>query len=79
MVVIHRLVGEGAPHPLERAAVRVEDDDTVIAVTVGHEHFVGLRMDPYVRRTVHILRVGIALTLVAATNLQHELAVLREL
>jgi len=46
IVVIHRLVAEGAPHPLERAGIRIEDDDTVIAVTVGHERFVGLRMDP---------------------------------
>ena len=46
MIVIHRLVGEGAPHPLERASIRIEDHDTVIAVTVCHERFVGLRMDP---------------------------------
>src|SRR6516225_10025794 len=39
-------LAKGAPHPLERAGVRVEDDDAVIAVTVGYEQFVGRRMDP---------------------------------
>jgi hypothetical protein len=51
----------------------------MIAVTVGHERFVGLLMHPYIRRAVHVLGVGIALALVAAADLQHELAVLGEL
>ena len=79
MVVVHRLVAECAPHPLERAAIRIEDRDAVIAVTVGHEQFVGLRMHPHVRRPVHIPRVGVALALIAAADLHDELAVLREL
>ena len=37
IVVIHWFVGESAPHPLERAAIRIEDSNTVIAVTVSHE------------------------------------------
>ena len=79
MVVIHRLVGECAPHPLERAGVRVEHRHAVIAVTVGHEQLVGLRMHPHVRRPVDILCVSIALALVAVADLHDELAVLREL
>src|SRR5262249_53850994 len=72
-------LANGAPHPLERAGVRVEDDDAVIAVTVGYEQFVGWRMDPGVGRAVHIDHVGIALALVAFADLQHEFAVGREL
>src|SRR5262245_51904318 len=72
-------LAKGAPHPLERAGVRVEDDDAVIAVTVGYEQFVGRRMDPGVGGAVHIDRVGIAPALVAFADLQHEFAVGREL
>src|SRR5215831_11369637 len=62
-------LAKGAPHPLERAGVRVEDDDAVIAVTVGYEQFVGWRMDQGVGGAVHIDRVGIALALVAFADL----------
>ena len=79
VVVIHRFVGKRAPHPFECAGIRIEDDDPVIAVAIRHERFVGLWMDPYVRRAVHVLCVGVALALVAATDLQHELAVLGKL
>ena len=78
MVIVHRLVAERAPHPLERAAIGVENRDAMIAVAVGHEQFVGLRMDPHIRRPVQIPRVGIALALIAAADLHDELAVLRE-
>src|SRR5207237_10147517 len=64
-------LAKGAPHPLERAGVRVEDDDAVIAVTVGYEQFVGWRMDPGVGGAVHIDRVGIALAVVAFTDRTH--------
>ena len=40
MLVIGRLA-VGAPHPLERAGIRVEHDDAVIAVAVGDEQLVG--------------------------------------
>src|SRR5262249_60716200 len=72
-------LAEGAPHPLERAGIRVEDNDAVIAVTVGYEQFVGRRMDPGVGGAVYIDRVGIALALVAFADLQHEFAIGREL
>src|SRR5262249_44088413 len=72
-------LAKGTPHPLERAGVRVEDDDAVIAVTVRYEQLVGWRMDPGIGRAVHIDHVGIALALVAFADLQHEFAVGREL
>src|SRR6202140_797109 len=50
VVVVHRLVAECAPHPLELASVRVEDNDAVIAVAVGHEQFVGRLIDPPIGR-----------------------------
>src|SRR5712691_12686186 len=34
-IVINRFVSEGAPHPLEFSAIRVEHDHTVVAVPVG--------------------------------------------
>ena len=79
IVVVRRLVAECAPHALERAGIRIEDGDAMIAVTVGHEQFVRRRMDPDVRGPMQIRRVGIALALVAVTDLHDELAVLREL
>src|SRR5262249_57877452 len=72
-------LAKGAPHPLERPSVRVEDDDAVIAVTIRYEQFVGWRMHPGVGGAMHIDRVSIALALVAFANLQHESAVAREL
>src|SRR5438874_1664694 len=36
IVVIDGFVAEGAPHPLERAAVRIEDSDPVITVAICH-------------------------------------------
>ena len=36
-VLVHRLVAERAPHPLELAGVGIEHDDAVIAVAVGDE------------------------------------------
>jgi hypothetical protein len=79
VVVVDRLVGEGPPHTLERAGVRVEHRDAVIAISVGHEQLVALRVHPDVGGTVHVRRVSIAPALVAVTDLHHELAVAREL
>jgi hypothetical protein len=79
VVVVHRLVAECAPHPLELASVRVEDNDAVIAVAVGHEQFVGRLMDPRIGRAMHIRCVGIALALIAVANLHDEPAILCEL
>src|SRR6516225_10975821 len=78
-VLAARPLAEGAPHPLERAGVRIEDDNTMIAVTVRHEQFIGRCMHPGVRGAVHVDRVSIALALVASADLQHELSVGREL
>src|SRR5207302_885831 len=79
IVVVLWLLAECAPHPLEFATVCIKNRDAVISVTVGHEQFVGLRIDPFIRRPMQILRVGIALTLIAMANLHDELAVLRKL
>src|SRR5579864_509610 len=79
VVVVRGLLAECAPHALELAAVRIEDRDAVIAVTIGHEQFVSWRIKPFIRRPVQIRRVGVALALIAVANLHDELAVLREL
>ena len=77
--LVERLVAERAPHPLERAGVRVEDDDAPIAVAVGYEQLVGRRMHERVRGLVDVLGVLVALALAFAADLHHKLAVLREL
>ncbi len=79
LVVVHRRVAEGSPHPLEAAGPGVEHGDTVVAVAVGHEQLVGRRMDLLIRRPVEVHRVGVALVPVAAADLHDERAVLREL
>ena len=61
---VDRRVAERAPHPLERAGVGVEHDDAAVAVAVGDEHLVGLRVDEGVGRLVDALRVGVAPALV---------------
>ena len=76
---IDRRVAEGAPHALERAGVGVEHDDPAIAVAVGHEQLVGLRIDEGVGRLVDAARVGVAAALVGPADLQQELPVLAEL
>src|SRR5207244_11132132 len=60
VVVIRRFVAKGAPHPLERPAIRIEDNDPVVAVTVSHEYFVGLWIHPLICRPVHIPGVRVA-------------------
>jgi predicted enzyme related to lactoylglutathione lyase len=79
VVVIHRLLAERAPHPLEHAGVGIKHGDTVIPITVGHEQFVGPRIYPHVCRPVQILCVSIARALVAMTDLPDEFAVLGKL
>ena len=69
MVFVHWHVAECAPHPLELPAVRIKDSDAVIAVTVGHEQLVGLRVDPFIRGPVQVLSVGVALALIAMADL----------
>jgi hypothetical protein len=79
MIVIHRLVAEGAPHAFERTAIRIEHDNAVIAVTVGDKQLIRLLAEPHIRSTVNILRVRISLALVAVPDLHDEFAVLGEL
>jgi hypothetical protein len=78
MIVVDRAVPEGAPHPLEHAGIGVKDHHPMIAVAVRDIHFVALRMHPGVGRPMQVLRVGVALALVAVPDLQDELAVLGE-
>src|SRR5580765_254864 len=79
LVFVHGLVAERAPHAFERASVRIHDDDAMIAVTVGDEHFVGLRIHHSIRRLMEILGVSVALALRATADLLYELTVLRKL
>ena len=72
-------LAEGAPGPLERAGVSVEHDDAMVAVAVGDEHLVGLRQDVRIRGAMHVRGVAVALALVALADLEHGLAVEREL
>jgi hypothetical protein len=51
----------------------------VIAVAVGDVQLIALRMHPDISRPMQVGGIGVALALVAVTDLQHELAVLREL
>ena len=61
--VVGRHVSERAPHPLELAGVGIEDDDAAVAVAVGDEQLVRLRMDERVGGLIQVLRVGVALAL----------------
>src|SRR3989442_1085477 len=79
MVIIDRFVPKGSPHSLEGAAVRIENDDTMVAVTIGHEQLVGLIQERHIRRTVNSSCVRITLVLIAVADLHHELTVLCEL
>ena len=79
VVVVHGAFAECAPHPFERAGGGVEDDHPMVAVAVGHEHFVGRQVDERVGRAVHVRRIRVALALIALADLQHQLAVRREL
>ena len=76
---VGRHVAEGAPHPLERAGVGVEHDHAPVAVAVGDEELVRLRVHERVRRLVEVLRVGVALALPGTADLHDELPGLREL
>src|SRR5438552_815399 len=79
IIIIHGLVAERAPHPLECAAVRVEYSNAMIAVSIRDEEFVSLRIYPLVGRPVEILRIRVTLALIALPDLQHQFSVLREL
>src|SRR5439155_12847212 len=76
--IVHRRRAERAPHPLEGAGVGVEHDDTLIAVSVRHEQFVGLGVNEYVRGFPEVLRIRIGLLLATLADLHDELAGLGE-
>src|SRR5262245_51789041 len=79
MIVIHWLVAESTPHPLEHAAFRIENCHAMIAITIGDKQFIQRREYKHVRRPVYVAGVDVALALVAVADLHHELAILREL
>src|SRR5262249_14983605 len=73
-----RCVAEGAPHPLELAGGRIEDNDAPVAVAVGDVRFIGLRIDEDVGRTVDVTGVRVALALAGFAELAQELSLKRE-
>jgi len=75
MVVVNGFVGKSTPHAFKRAGVRVEDNNSVIAVTVGDECFIGLWMDPDIRGAMNVFCVSISFALIARADLQNELTV----
>src|SRR5437660_934805 len=77
--IVHRHAAERAPHPLEGAGVRVEHDDSLVAVSVRHEQLVRLRVDEYIRRLPEILCIRVGFFLTAPADLHDELAGLGEL
>ena len=91
-VVVRRRLAVGAPHPLDLAAVEVDNGDALVQVTVGDVAFVGLRIDEDLRdaaEVVHVEAVRAVDRLVGGRRrvlaraglavLRHELAVAREL
>ena len=64
---------------LERAGRGVEDGDATVAVAIRDEQLVGGRVHLDIGRAVHVTRVGVPLAFARSADLQHELAVLREL
>ena len=79
VIVIDGLVAERAPHALEGARIGIEDRDPVIAVAVCDEDLVRRRVHECIRWPMQITRVGVSLALVAAPDLQHQLAFRTEL
>ena len=74
-----RLLAVRAPVALVRAGVGVEHDDAAVAVAVGDVHLVGGEIDFRFGRAIEVRRVGVALALAFATDLQQELSLPREL
>ena len=66
---IERFVPEGAPHPLERAGVRIEHDHATVAVSVGHENLVRVLIHERLRWSPYVLRICVAAALAAAADL----------
>src|SRR5688572_12308766 len=77
--IVRRFVAECAPHPLEPAGVRIEDDDPAIAVAVGDEELVRRRVYEGICRLIEVLRIGVAAASSGTADLHDERAVLGEL
>jgi hypothetical protein len=65
--------------PLVGAGIRVENDDTVIAIAVGHIEFASGLIDNRIGRRSEILRVVAALIFARTADLHQELAIPSEL
>ena len=74
-----RLLAVRAPVTLVCARVGIEHDDAAVAVAVGDVHFVRGEIDFCFSGPIEIRRVGVALALTLATDLQQELSLPREL
>ena len=66
-----RLLAVGAPVPQVLAGRAVEDDDAAVAIAVGDEDLVGLRIDPDAGRTAEQRRVVAAGVLVVLADRHH--------
>ena len=66
------LLTVGAPVPLVRAGVGVEDDDAPVPVAVGDIHFVGRRIGEDLRRLPEVLHVIAAVVDAVLPQLQQE-------
>ena len=76
---IQRRLPERAPRTLEGAGLGIDHPDAPVAISVGDERFVRLRVDEHFRGLVRVLRVLVAAADVAAANLLDELPRGREL
>ena len=79
LVAVLRLLAVRAPRALELPRLRVEDDDAVVEVAVGHEQLVGFLVEEQARGTADVLGVVAPLVLSRVADLHQELAVAREL
>src|SRR3981081_376350 len=76
---IVRSLAVRAPVTLVRTGVRVEDDDAVVEVSIGHEQFVGLLVHEQAGRSPQVTGVVAAFVLPGTADLQEELPLRREL
>src|SRR5262245_28184184 len=72
-----RYVTECAPHALERTGLRIQDDHTLVAVSIRHKHFAAIKEG--IRGLVQIPGVRVASALIPATDLHEELTFVSKL
>src|SRR5262249_44422226 len=77
--LVLRAVAVGAPVALHLSSVGVEHRHAAVAVAVGDERLVRLRVDEDLRHPAEVLQVVAALVVAEAAELEQELAVLGEL